>query len=454
MKKSVAALAMFLAASITLRGQATPTATSSVPRYNPGPSLPMIDGNLQYAFTGSEIIQFGLNGVSGTTATTNLSGDVEYLSPSAVHPFSLLYTGGVQFSSLAGHTTGFFQNLSVSQGLVGHGWAVGVTDSVSYLPESPTTGLSGVPGVGDLGLQPIADPSVPAQSILTNYANRVSNTVGGNIERQFTRRTSLSGSASYGILRFVGSDSTGLDSTQIGGGAGINYLLDRRSSVSVNGQYSSFSYNSNTSSFNSRGVNLGYTRQLTKTIGLEASAGPQWISGFEAEPVSTPIHEFFPGSANAFFIAMPRATTTTIVAVPSRLTVAGSLGLSYARKSATFALSYSHGVNNGSGVQTGAISDVVTASAQRTYGRRWAASVSASYARNSGLVDNNISSGVYGGVQVNRRLTSTLSGFVSYTGIHQSVDATLAAQNAFNGFSQVFSLGITFSPRMTRLGQF
>jgi hypothetical protein len=452
MKKSMAALAMFLAASITLRGQATPTATSSVPRYNPGPSLPMIDGNLQYAFTGSEIIQLGLNGVSGTTATTNLSGDVEYLSTSSVHPFSMLYTGGVQFSSLAGHTTGFFQNLSLSQGLVGHGWAIGVTDSVSYLPESPTTGLSGVPGVGDLGLQPIADPSIPAQSVLTNYANRVANTVGGNIVRQFTRRTSVSGSASYGILRFVGADSTGLDSTQIGGGAGINYLLDRRSSVSVNGQYSSYSYSSNTSSFNSRGVNLGYTRQLTKTIGLEASAGPQWISGFEAEPV--PVHEFFPGSVNAFFIAMPRATTTTIVPVPSRLTVAASVGLSYARKFATFALSYSHGVNNGSGVQTGAISDVVTTSAQHTYGRRWAASISASYARNSGLVDDNISSGVYGGVQVNRRLTSTLSGFASYTGIHQSVDATLAAQNAFNGFSQVFSLGITFAPRMTRLGQF
>src|SRR5271170_6108736 len=94
MKKSVTALAMFLAAGITLRGQATPTATSSVPRYNPGPSLPMIDGNLQYALTGSEIFQLGLNSGSDVTATTNLSGDVEYLSTSAAHPFSMLYAGG------------------------------------------------------------------------------------------------------------------------------------------------------------------------------------------------------------------------------------------------------------------------------------------------------------------------------------------------------------------------
>jgi hypothetical protein len=454
MKRSLAALAIFLTVSITSYGQATPTATSSVPRYNPGPSLPTIDGNLQYALTGSEIFQLGLNSGSDVTATTNLSGDVEYLSTSSVHPFSMLYAGGVQFSTLAGHQTVFFQSLSLSQGYVGHGWAAGVSDSLSYLPESPTTGLSGVPGVGDLGLQPLPDPSVPAQSVLTNYSNRISNTAGGNIQRPLTGRTSLNGSASYGILRFVGADNTGLDSTQIGGGAGINYLLDRRSSINVNAQYSSFSYSSNTSSFNSRGVNLGYTRQLTKTIGLEASAGPQWISGFEAEPVSTSVHQFSPGSVNPFFIGMPRATTTTIVAVPSRLTVAASVGLSYARKSATFSLSYSHGVNNGSGVQTGAISDSVGASAQRTYGQGWAASISGSYARNSGLVDGNVSSGVYGGIQVNRRLTKTLSGFASYTGIHQSVDATLAAQNAFNGFSQVFSLGITFAPRMTRLGQF
>jgi hypothetical protein len=453
MKRSMAALAIFLAVNITSYGQATPTATSSVPRYNPGPSLPMIDGNLQYALTGSEIISLGLNGVSGVTATTNLSGDVEYLSTNMGHPFSLLYAGGLQFSTLAGHQTIYFQSLSVSQGFVGHGWAAGVSDSVSYLPSSPTTGLSGVPGVGDLGLQPLPDPSVPAQTVLTNYSNRLSNTLGGNIERRLTGRTSLSGGASYGILRFVGADNPGLDSTQIGGQAGINHLLDRRSSVNVNAQYSTYSYSSNTSSFNSRGVNLQYTRQLTKTLNLEASAGPQWTSGFEASTLPAGVHQFFPGSATAFAIVRA-APTTIVVAVPSRLGVAANLGLSYGRKSASFTASYSHGVNSGSGVQLGAIADTFTGGAQRSYGRMWTASATVAYGRTTGLVDSNSSNSVYGGIQVNRRLTNTLSGFASYTAIHQSVDAALAAQNAFNGFSQVFSLGITFAPRMTRLGQF
>lgn len=453
MKISLAAIAIFLGVTTASHGQATPAATSSAPRYNPGPSLPLIDGSLQYALTGSEIIELGQNGVSGVTATTNLSGDVEYLSTSTEHPFTMLYAGGVLFSSQAGEGTSTFQNFTVSQGFVIHAWAFGVADSVAFLPQSPTTGLSGIPGVGDLGLQPAPDPLAPAQSVLTNYGDRISNTVSGNVERRITGRTSLSGSGSYGILHFLGNDNSGLDSTQIGGQAGINYQLNHRSSVGVNAQYSTFSYSSNTSSFSSRGVSLQYSRQLTKTMALEASAGPMWVSGFEAEPVGTPVHQFVPGSANAFAILRPEATTA-IVTVPSRLTVAASVSLSYSRKSISYAVGYNHGVNSGSGVQTGAISDGVSASAQRTYGRRWAASLTASFTRTSGLVNGNISSTEYGGAQVNRRLASKLSGFISYTAIHQSVDQALAAQNAFNGFSQSFSLGITFTPRLARLGQF
>jgi hypothetical protein len=454
MKKLMAALAMFLAVNAASHGQATPAAVAAAPRYNPGPNLPLIDGNIQYALSGSEIIQLGANGESGTSSTTSLSGDVEYLSTSAEHPFTMLYAGGVLFSSLAGQSTGVFQTLSISQGLVTHGWAMGVSDSVAYLPQSPTTGLSGIPGVGDLGLQPIADPLLPAQSVLTNYAKRVSNSLSGNIERRLSGRTSISGTGSYGILRFVGNDNSGLDSTQIGGQAGINYLLDRRSSVSANVQYSTFSYTSNASSFNTRGLNLQYSRQLTKTISMDASVGPQWVSGFEAEPVGTPLHEFLPGSVNAFAIVRPADTTTTTVPVPSRLGLATNVGLSIALKSMTAGISYSHGVNGGSGIQTGAIADNFAVSAQRTYGRKWSASITGAYTRTSGLVDDNISSSVYGGVQANRRLTSTLSAFLSYTGIHQAVDSTLAAQNAFNGFTQSFSIGITFAPRMARLGQF
>jgi hypothetical protein len=434
MKKYMAGFAIFLAATIASRGQAIPTATSDTPRYNPGPSLPMIDGNLQYAVSGSEGIVTGFNGNSGLGYTTNLSGDVEYLSPSAVHPFTFLYAGGVLISNYGNASTSAYQSFALSQGLVGHGWALGVSDSFSFLPQSPTTGLSGIPGAGDLGLQPISDPLVPGQFILTNYEKRIANTASVNIERQLTHRLSLNGTGSYGILRFLGDDPQGLNSTQVSGQGGFNYLLNRRSSMGASVQYSSFTYDTNATAFNTRGFSAQYQRQLTKTIGMQLSAGPQWTNGFEAVPVT--------------------GGSIATIPVPSRLGVQTSASVSVALKTVSMALSYNHGVNNGSGVQTGATSDSFSLSASRSYGRLWSTSLSGAYYRSSGLVDNNITTAIFGGAQVNRRLTNTLSAFFSYSGIHQDANTSLISRNAFNGFSQSFSLGITFAPRMTRLGQF
>ncbi len=72
----------------------------------------------------------------------------------------MLYAGGVLFGNRYGQGVRPFQTFAVSQGLVTAAWIFGISDSVSYLPQSPTTGLSGIPGVGDLGSQPIQGPSV------------------------------------------------------------------------------------------------------------------------------------------------------------------------------------------------------------------------------------------------------------------------------------------------------
>jgi len=155
--------------------------------------------------------------------------------------------------------------------------------------------------------------------------------------------------------------------------------------------------------------------------------------------------------------------------MPSRTTVAANLALTYSREFTTASLTYSRGVNGGSGIQPGALSDNLGAMIGRTYGRDWMASLSANYTRTSGLLKNPVgtppvgagflyaggsSNTIYGGVQVSRRLSDSLSAFASYNLQHQSVDSSLAAQNAFSGLSNTFGIGISFSPRATRLGQF
>ena len=49
-------------------------------------------------------------------------------------------------------------NMSVSQGYIARNWVFNISDSFSFLPQSPTTGLSGIAGVGDLGSTPVQGP--------------------------------------------------------------------------------------------------------------------------------------------------------------------------------------------------------------------------------------------------------------------------------------------------------
>jgi hypothetical protein len=127
--------------------------------------------------------------------------------------------------------------------------------------------------------------------------------------------------------------------------------------------------------------------------------------------------------------------------------------LSYTRGFTSAAVGYSRGVNAGSGVQTGARADTITASAQRSFGADWSVGLTTSYSRTTGLALAGVTQSIYGGIQVSRRLTNSLSMFVRYTGVHQSIPATLTGGAAYSGFSQSGAIGITFAPRAKRLGQ-
>lgn len=434
LKSCLATLALLAATASVVCAQAVPASTMSP---SVGPGLPSIDGIFHYSLSGSEQFQTGYQG-SGVTYSTALSGAASYSSRSIARPFSMVYAGGLLLGNEYGSTVTTFQNFAVSQGLVKGAWNFGVSDSVSYLPQSPTTGLSGIPGVGDLGSQPVSGPSSgPAGGILTNNATNVSNALSGNVERRLSERTSVSGSSVWSILRFP--DSEGLDSTQIMGEAGLNHRLDVRDTVSGNVSYSTMSYGSGIDlSIQTLGVNGVFQRVLSRNLSMSASAGPLWI----------------------------RSSNSALV--PSNLTYSADLGLTYTHRYIAGSLSYTRGVEGGSGVQAGVLQDNVSGSIGRTYGRDWMTSLSANYSHSSGLVTNGValisnadllysggtSNTIFGGAQVSRRLTDSLSTYASYNLQHQSIDNSLALQNAFSGFSQTFGVGITFSPRSTRLGQF
>jgi hypothetical protein len=449
MKIRITITALLLTLSTISQGQAVPTATTSMVPGSSGLSFYPLDGVFHYALTGSEIVQFGYYQPSQTSYSTVLSGNAAYTAKSEVHPFNMIFSGGVVLSNQSGQGTTSFWNIAASQGFVTRHWIFNISDSFSFLPQSPTTGLSGIAGVGDLGSIPVQGPvEGPAGGVLSTAGNRIGNSLSASVERQLDHATSISGNGSWSILRFLGQSANigADDNTQLLGTVGINRRLDGRSSVSVSAVYSTYSYNGAYSFYpgtgiafaqpdiETRGLNLSYQRLLSRTLSVSVSAGPQWVS-----------------SSNSTLI-------------PSSLNVAGTAGLTYSRGLTNAAVNYSHGVNAGSGVLPGAIADTIAASVSHSYGRDWVASLTASYARTSGLTQlsvvipgapiNEVYDTVFGGLQVTRRISTHFSGYASYGAQNQSNNFALPGQNALNGTSQTIGIGITFNPRSTRLGQF
>ncbi|MBS1800819.1 MAG: hypothetical protein JSS95_13470 [Acidobacteria bacterium] len=435
--------AMLLAFGTFGYGQATPTATLATPdqAVSARPRLSWVDGTVHYALSATELIQFGYYGAGNVASTTALSGTAGYESLSQTHPFTMLYAGGVLFGQ-AGQGVTTYQNVAVSQSLIARRWVLGVTDSFSYLPQSPTTGIAGIAGVGPIGTLPLQGPSTgPAGGILTYSANRIGNTVSGNIERLLTGKTSISGMGSYSILHFL-DQNAGLDTTSTTGQVAVNHTINIRNSVSLSAVYSAYDtsglYNNipgypvNNVTYQTKGLNLTYVHNWTRALASTVSAGPQWISSSAAQ--------VDPARVNAFVDA----------------------GLSYSRKLTSLGLHYNHGVNAGSGVFAGAESDSFSASVSHNFTRDWQASAVFNYIRSSrllavapaGVSPNGAINTQYGTLQVMHAFTRTVSGYASYSAQNQGVNNVLAGQNIFNGLSHSIAFGVSWTPRSTRLGDF
>ncbi len=439
------ALSLALASPLRGYGQAEPTAVAPT-ILNPvstlgGLSYELPAGTFRYGATASEVFQRGFYSDRGTIYQTNLSGSVAYSTRSERHPFSAVYSGGVLLANQAGYGTTFYQNLALTQNYATRTWNFGLSDVVSYLPQSPTVGLSGIPGAGDLGLNPVVNTGVPSQNILSFNSSRVSNTVTGDVSHQLTGRTSITGDASYSLLHFF--DNSAIDSRQIGADLALRHQLSARTIVGVGVNYSIFNYDIvQNSSFETRSVNLQISHQLTRSLAVAGTVGPQWINGSSG------------------------------LGIPSQLTTAANASLTYTKRFGITSLSYFRGTNGGSGVVAGALSDSITGAFSRSFGRGWSAALSGGYSRTRGLATESsapdlLLAGVayygnfdstFGGAQVNRRLTRSLSAFGSYTASHQTYGNFGAqgtnTQGALNGLLQTFAVGVSFYPRSLVPGQF
>jgi hypothetical protein len=427
-KKAVGILLPLAALSMMVHGQNVPAVTA--PAAYQGFSLPDVPGTLRYSLTATQGLRTGYYLNTGNVYTTGVSADLGYLSQSTARPFSATYSGGYVHNT-SGQPALFFQNLALSQTFTTEYWTFVLSNSLNYLPEAAAGGLSGIPGVGDLGVATPPSPD-PGQDILSRYGQRVGNTTTGSVERKLTGSTSIQGSGTYFLQRFL-SASGGLDIDQESVQVNLNHRIDALNNTGGAYTFSRLTYPSAPDfSFITQGINVQYTRQWTRQITTDVSLGPQ-------RSTTAPI------------------TVGTVVRPGSSvINVSTNASLNYSGERTSYGISYFRGVRGGSGVVPGSISDDVLLHADRRVGGYAHLSVEGAYNHSETLqilTPNQTSiQTIVGNVQASRVITDNLSGYISYGLQKQIIQGAALTFNGFGGLSQTASIGITYSPKPRHLG--
>jgi hypothetical protein len=381
---------------------------------------------LQYTISANQSFETGaVPSGNGTPESSGVSGTLAYTSNSARNQFGTTYSGGGGWSSQGNAANYNFQSFEVKDTLSLRRFTLMVSNDVSYLPQSPLGGSSGIPGVGDLsgtlGFGTLAPTITPDQTIFSQYSQRISNATAGSVTLNLTGRTSVTALGSYGILRFL--DTDGYDSYQEMAGMTVNHRFSARDTVGVKYTYTDFAYNDMPVTIETHEASLLYERLWSRRWKSDFEVGPEWYESTETLPV------------------------------PTRVAIAGNASVTYnLTRVSSVDLRYIRGVSGGSGVLTGSRVDTGSLAMMHSFGRSWTASVTGTYSRNVGLFQDELFTTKSVGAQLTRRLGRDFSCYFSYTAIDQSLSgaAFVAPINVLEGLYHVFGFGIQFTPRPVR----
>src|SRR5215469_2969983 len=394
--RTTCTLALFLAACQSTYSQVAPSATNG-------------NADLRYSIRYSETAEFG--GTLGNWHTIAPSASLDYANGRKRFPFSAEYAGGYT-AALSGpaYSTGVFQHLLLSQGLNLRKWNFAINDDISYRPQSPTTGFSGIPGTGE----PIGSEAglPPSQLILTLNTHALDNVAGGQLRHMLNYRSILNVEANHDLLHFP--DSNGLDTSSAMASAGVDFRLGARTSLMTQYTFSQFSYSSYDFHIRTNAVTAGFSKSWTRWFHTSAAVGPEWVNS----------------SKNVF---MPPSTGVT-----------ANADLGYQRRQTSVDLNYARQISAGSGYMFGSESDTVSASFSRELNRAFTFEMNGGYRQTSQLATAWNVSGAFGGVQASRRIGRNLNSFVNYTAMSQNSSMQVPT-NVLNEMMQTLSCGIGFT---------
>lgn len=410
----------FLSVSAVAAAQSVPVETGS-PLYT-GFQMPTAGGNLSYALSAGERLSTGYGPQIGTVSATVLSGNLGFITPSARMPTTVSYTGGYLFITF-GQPSSFFHDFAISQAYNTKRWKLTLSDSLTYLPETPTSGIFGIVGAGT------TTGVTNAQGVLIPFATQITNTVLGNATRELTGKTAATATGFYSIQRFPGLTG-GIQTNVYSFQGGATHRIDAVSSWAALYSYDNFSYVSVDGAFQTQGVTAQYKRQLNRRFMVSVDAGPNIIGAS----------------------ALTKQPTTLSYTVDTQASYLGDLASAF-----VIDASFKRSTNGGSGITFGSTDNTVSADMSRRLTRSTQATIMGNYTSSSGLLlltskQVNAQTAV-GSAQVNRAFTRTLSAFVSYTAQHQAIQGLYVGINPLIGLQQTIGFGITYSPSPIHLGR-
>jgi hypothetical protein len=195
---------------------------------------------------------------------------------------------------------------------------------------------------------------LPNQSIFNTVGSRYSNSATAELATYLSARSTITFTASYGILRFV--EAGNIASNDKIGSIGYDYQVTKRDTIGILYRYTGYQYIGDPQKIDDHVAQLAYGRKITGRAALQLFVGPE-------------ITEF----------RIPVDNRT------QRISVSGGGNLTYAVSHTNFTLGYNHGVAAGSGAFAGSTSDTLNGSATRHLNRIWDANVNLGYARNQSL---------------------------------------------------------------------
>lgn len=343
---------------------------------------------------------------------------------------SVNYLGGGVLSQYSSSDAPI-QRLALGEKLSWRHATISLFDQFSYVPEAVSEFYfpsgTDLPANTETSLQPVF---LPNQSIFTTAGQELTNSFVGELDVTPTPRSSLTFLESYSAVRFFNAGLLEPNDTILQ--AGFNHQLTRNNTIALLYRFAAFRFSNLYQPMDAHAVQVGLGRQVIGRWAFQLSTGPE--------------------------LALMRMATSQASSIEALTTITvfrhvywtANSSMTYEIHRSVLKLGYDHGVTDGAGFLTGAITDQGYGSLEGQLSRTLTGALIAGYARNQGLTattqqpTNLIYRDWFAGVTISHALSRRASIFLSYQVQRQAANVVCAGVTCGNDFMRhLISLGVT-----------